>query len=274
MDVSRPQRTPAGDLPQAEGVAPRQLRRATVAHPLVISHRTNMGTMPENTLVGIDAALADGVDGVEIDVRATRDGRVVLLHDATLERTTGDARVLVDVTADELATVRTRPIHGIGPQPVPTLAETLDHIGSRAILVIEVKQRGIHEAVAAEVRAADAAEWCWIWAFDPEVAIACRGALPEVPVGLNLQRGSLERYGYAGEATALAVRHGLSALSMSHDLADEATVRAIHRRGLAAYTWTVDEPADLARVRDAGVDAICSNFPPRVRANLGLSDGR
>lgn len=245
-----------------------------MAHPLVISHRTNMGTMPENTLAGIDAALADDVDGVEIDVRATRDGRVVLLHDATLERTTGDARVLVDIGADDLASVRTRPIHGVEAQPVPSLAEALDRVGGRAILVIEVKQRGIQEAVAAEVRAAAAAEWCWIWAFDPEVAIACRAALPEVPVGLNVSRGSLERYGYADEAATLAVRHGLAAVSMSHDMVDDASVRAIHRRGLAAYTWIVDEPADLARVRDAGVDAICSNFPPRVYAAVRPRGGR
>ena len=245
-----------------------------MTHPLVISHRTNMGTMPENTLAGIDAAIAEGVDGVEIDVRATRDGRVVLLHDATLKRTTGDPRVLVDVSADELAAVRTRPIHGVAAQPVPSLAETLDRVAGRVILVIEVKQRGIQEAVAAEVRAAAAAEWCWIWAFDPEVAIACRAALPEVPVGLNLSRGSLERYGYTGDAVPLAVRQGFAALSLSHDLVDEGRVRAIHRRGLAAYTWTVDEASDLARVRDAGVDAICSNFPPRVDVAIGRSGVR
>lgn len=243
-------------------------------HPLVISHRTNMGTMPENTLAGIDAALADGVDGVEIDVRATSDGRVVLLHDATLERTAGDARVLADVRADELTAVRTRPIHGVEGQPIPSLAETLDRVAGRAILVIEVKQRGIHEAVAAEVRAAAAAEWCWIWAFDPEVGIACRAALPEVPVGLNLGRGSLERYGYTADPVALAVRQGFAALSLSHDLVGEASVHAAHRRGLAVYTWTVDEPADIERVRAAGVDAICSNFPRRVSTAFGRGEAR
>lgn len=240
-----------------------------MAYPLVISHRTNMGTMPENTLAGIDAALADGVDGVEVDVRATRDGRVMLLHDATLKRTTGDARVLVDVRAEELAEVRTRPAHGVGPQPIPSLVDALDRVAGRTILVIEVKQRGIEEAVAADVRAAAAAGWCWIWAFDPEVGLACRASLPEVPVGLNLSPGSLGRYGYADDPLALAVRQGFAALSMSHDLVNEATVRAAHRRGLAVYTWTVDEPSDLSQVRDAGVDAICSNFPSRVDAAIG-----
>ena len=240
-----------------------------MAHPLVISHRTNMGTMPENTLPGIDAALADGVDGVEIDVRATRDGRVVLLHDATLERTTGDLHVLVDLSADELAAVRTHPVHGVAPQPLPSLAEALDRVAGRAILVIEVKQRGIHEAVATEVRAAAAAEWCWIWAFDPEVGIACRAALPEVPVALNLDARSLERYGYTGDPVALAVRHGFAALSMSRELVTEASVHAAHARGLAAYTWVVDDASEVVRVHEAGVDAICSNFPSRVIPGVG-----
>lgn len=240
-----------------------------MALPLVISHRTNMGTMPENTLAGIDAALADGVDGIEVDVRATRDGRVMLLHDDTLERTTGHARALVDVSAGDLAQVRTQPAHGVGPQPVPSLAEALDRIAGRAILVIEVKQRGIEEAVAADVRAAAAAGWCWIWAFDPAVGIACRTSLPEVPVSLNLSPGSLGRYGYAGDPVTLAVQQGFAALSMSQDLVDEAAVRAAHRRSLAVYTWTVDARSDVIRVRDAGVDAICSNFPRRVGEAIG-----
>ena len=244
-----------------------------MTYPLVISHRTNMGTMPENTLAGIEAAVRDGADAVEIDVRATQDGRVVLLHDATLARTTGDARVLVDISAHDLAGVHTQPVGDVPPQPVPSLAEALDCLAGRGILVVEIKQRGIHEAVAAEIRAAAAAGWCWIWAFDPEVGFACRAALPDVPVGLNVQRGSLERYGYTDDPVALAVRHGFAAVSLSHDLVDPSSVGAAHRRGLAVYTWTVDQASEVTRVCDAGVDAICTNFPRRVNTTLGRSVG-
>lgn len=236
---------------------------------LVISHRTNMGTMPENTLAGIDAALRDGVDGVEIDVHATADGYVVLLHDDSLARTTGDPRDVSRVTLAELRTVRVQPIHDHPtPEPVPTLDEVLARIAGRCLLAIEVKQSDIENAVARAVRAAAAAAWCWIWAFDPAVAAAHRRVLPEVPVALNSGPGAPERYGYPS-AVEYAAGAELAAVSLHHSLIDPSTVEAAHARGLRIFTWTVDEPGDIERVAAAGVDGICGNFPPRIRSVVG-----
>jgi len=237
--------------------------------PLVISHRTQGGTMPENTIVGLEAALAAGADGIEIDVRATSDGVVVLLHDETLERTTGDARAVSSVTFEELGAVRTLPLHGVGPQAVPTLAEVLAAVAGRAILVIEIKQAGIEEEIASVVREADAAGWCWIWTFNPEVGIACRRVMPEVPVGLNTAPGVLPRYGFEDDPVGVCVREGFAAVSWNHKTVDAELVRAGQVRGLATYCWTVDEPEDIERVLRAGVDAICTDFPDRVQAVIG-----
>jgi glycerophosphoryl diester phosphodiesterase len=74
--------------------------------PIVVSHRTNRGTAAENTLAGIESAIVDGAQGVEVDVRATRDGELVLMHDASLLRTTGDPRFLNEVAADEASRSR------------------------------------------------------------------------------------------------------------------------------------------------------------------------
>ncbi len=235
---------------------------------LVISHRTNMGTMPENTLTGIDAARRDGVDGVEIDVRATRDGHVVLLHDASLRRTTGDPRAVADVTLDELRAVRVQPIHDHPtPEPVPTLPEVLAHIAGRCLLAIEVKASDIEDAVARAVRDAGAESWCWIWAFDPAVAVAHRRALPTVPVALNSGPGSAEQHGYAS-AVEFAESEGLAAVSLHHSLIEPALVEGAHARALRVFSWTVDEPDDIGRVIAAGVDGICGNFPPRIHEAL------
>ena len=244
-----------------------------MAHlPLVISHRTQGGTMPENTLAGIEAALASRADGIEIDVRATSDGVVVLHHDATLERTTGDPREVSAVTAAELRQqVRVQPLHEVRePQMVPTLAEVLALIAGRAILVIEIKQPHIHHQVAEAVRRARAEGWCWIWTFDPRTGIDCRRVLQEVPVGLNTAPGVLERFGYPDEPVNLCVREGFAAVSWNHRVVDEALVTSAQRRGLATYCWTVDEVADIRRVWEAGVDAICTDFPDRVHAVFGL----
>lgn len=227
--------------------------------------------MPENTLAGVEAALAARADGIEIDVRATADGVPVLHHDATLARTTGDPREVSAVTFQELRdTVRVQPLYEERePLVVPSLAEVLDAIAGRAILVIEVKQADIHEQVAEVVRRARAEAWCWIWTFDPRIGIACRRVLRDVPVGLNTAPGVLERYGFADEPVNLCVREGFAAVSWNHQTVDEAVVTSAQRRGLATYCWTVDEEDDIQRVWAAGVDAICTDYPDRVNRVLG-----
>ncbi|MQA00652.1 MAG: hypothetical protein GEU80_15215 [Dehalococcoidia bacterium] len=236
--------------------------------PLVISHRTDMGTCPENTLAGIDAALAAGADGVEVDVRATAEGEVILLHDASLRRTTDDHRDVSSVTLAELRSVRVGPRAGdAAPLPVPTLREALERVDGRSILVIELKQPGIEAAVAQLVREARAAEWCWVWAFNPSAGATCRAALPEVPVALNTSAGSAARYGYV-DPIEVAVRAGFAAVSPDHSMVDRALVDGARRRGLAVYTWTVNDRADIERVVDAGVDAVCGDDAAAIMATL------
>ena len=237
--------------------------------PLVISHRTQAGTMPENTLAGIDAALEAGVDAIELDVRATADGVVVLLHDETLERVAGDARALTDLTYEELRGVTLLPTHGVTePQRVPRLAEVFERVAGRAIVIVEVKQTDIHELVAAEVRRAESAPWTWIWAFDPSVGRACRRVLPEVPVSLNTSPGRLERLGYTSTPVEIAVEEGFAAVSWDHEALDASIVDAARRRGLATYCWTPNTTEAIARMVEAGVDGICSDYPDRVQATL------
>jgi glycerophosphoryl diester phosphodiesterase len=232
-----------------------------------------MGSMPENSLAGIAAALADGADGVEIDVRATADGELVLMHDDSLQRTTGDPRELSSVTLDELRALRLLPLQPYAEtEPPPTLAEALQAVAGRAILVVEVKQAGIHDAVASAIRSARAAGWCWIWAFDPAVAAACHEALPEVPVALNAGRRTHEHYGYASPLE-VAHREGLRAISLDHRLVEPVLVEEAHRGGIEVYTWTVNERKDVERVLSAGVDAICGDHPRLIADVVGAAAG-
>jgi len=240
-----------------------------VPAPLVISHRTQMGTMPENTLAGIDAAFAGGADAVEIDVRATSDGELVLMHDATLERTVGDPRPPGDVSLEELRTLEViDPFDGVGTQPIPTFDETLACVAGRGLLVIELKEGSLEERVAAAVRAHRAADWSWIWTFQPDVVAASRAAMPEVPAWLTFSSRSAA---YLGDVDPFefAPRVGAAGISVAYrDITPELVERA-RRRGLLVATWTVNEPDDLARMRDAGVDAICGDFPDRTLTAIG-----
>jgi len=236
---------------------------------LVISHRTQMGSMPENTIAGIEAAIASGADGIEIDVRATADGTLVLMHDATLQRTVSDPRLLADVTFEEsrgLAVLD--PFAGAGAQPIPTFDETLACVAGRALLVIELKEAGLEERVAAAVRAHHAAGWSWIWCFDADVVARAREVLPEVPGWLNWSARGAARIG-GEDPIELSRRIGAAGISVNHLDLDAALVDRARRRGLLTATWTVNEAESLARARDSGVDAICGDFPDRTRAVLG-----
>lgn len=232
--------------------------RRTAQHrsPLLIAHRTAMGLRPENTIVGIEAAIASGVDGVEIDVRATRDGVLVLMHDASLARTTGDPREVEEVTLDGLRALRVLDPHGdVGPQPVPTFAEALQATAATH-LVIEVKQTGIEDLVARAVRDGDALGRCSLCAFDAGVCAASAEAMPEMPVSLLAapNRDAAEVLAEAGEL-------GLAGVSLHYSMVDERLVRVAHDAGLSVATWTVNDVAEARRLHAAGVDLICGDYP-------------
>ena len=236
--------------------------------PLVISHRTEMGRRPENTVAGIEAALEAGADGVEFDLRATADGELVLMHDDSLLRTTESPHLLADLTLGEVTELRVQDSTGsVGEQPIPTFRHVLDHVAGRALLAVELKEPGLERRVAELIREADAADWCWIWSFDSAVVARSRAELPEVPAWFSYNEPSQQQLGE--DPLEIAVRLGASGVSVGHALATEELTEQARRRGLRVATWTVNESADLARVRAAGVDAICGDFPDRIFAALG-----
>lgn len=234
------------------------------AAPLVVSHRTNAGDAPENTLAGIEAAVRDGCAAVEVDVRATRDGALVLLHDATLERTTGDPRRIDAVTLEEVRALAVLDPSGTSPpQRVPTLAEALAAIAGRIAIEIDLPVRGLEAAIAAEVRAADAEAWTWFTAHPPADAEVLHRACPGARVYLSVAPHptwvrDLE------DAIEVAARLGLTGINPSLAALAPSIVAEAHERGLSVGTWTVNEAEDIERALDLGVDAITTDLPTRV----------
>lgn len=219
-----------------------------------------MGTEPENTLRGIAAALQSHVDAIECDVRAAADGEVMLLHDAGLHRTTGDHRMLAEVTG---LTARGLPVLLAGGSSshttVPTLAEALDAIDGRCSLIIEVKERGLGAAIAQRVREASATEWCWIWSFDPASIAECRAALPEVPASLLVAPLTP-----VAESLRTAVSLGCVGISLHSGLASARTIEEAHRRGLSVCTWTVNDRVRAAQLVADDIDGVCTDVPEHL----------
>jgi glycerophosphoryl diester phosphodiesterase len=242
--------------------------------PQVFAHRGGCALGPENTMAAFDIGLQAGADGLELDVHLSADGVVVVHHDTTLDRTTDGVGRVSARTAAELARVdaggrfttadgRT-PFRGQGIG-VPTLREVLRRYPAIPIIVeMKVNAPEMGEAVAAEVRAAGAAERVCAAGFGARSMRAARRALPEMAtsacapeVRLALYRSWLgwpvrrPRYrAYQVPEHAEATR-----------IVSPRFIRHAHRADLKVQVWTVDERADMERLLAWGVDALISNRP-------------
>ncbi len=228
--------------------------------PLVISHAACGGHAPENTLAGIRAALEFGVDGIEIDVQASSDGIPVLMHDLTVDRTTNGSGKVALMSLEELRAL------DAGGEPLPTLDEVLALTAGKTLLVIEVKQGGIEEQIAAVVRERHALNDAMVWSFYPRVLEAMRQVEPRLPGALLIAPEALPKW-QAVRERALSI--GLQGVSVFHLGISKEIARDSRRSGLSLYAWTPDKESEIRRLLDLGIDGICSNYPDRVVAVLG-----
>jgi len=197
---------------------------------LVIAHRTRAGDAPENSLAGIREAAAHGADYVEVDVRRTRDGVPVLLHDPTLLRTGWRPRRIRSMTLDEVARVKLR-----GGHILPSLADALAHAPDGLGFALDTKDPGAAPATLEAVAVAGAEDRVLLWSEHEE---AVRHYVARAPEGTEVallrdtaSRGETDRY--FDDAVAL----GATAVSVHQDALDESVVVDAHERGLTVHCW-------------------------------------
>ncbi len=226
--------------------------------PLITAHAACKGHAPENTLAGIRAALRLAADAIEVDVRCTRDGMPVLLHDATVDRTTdGQGEIAA------LSLRQARRLDAGQGERIPTLREVLEAVASRALLVLEVKAVDIEEAVLAVVRRAGALDWCAVHSFLPQVVERFRSASGgRLPCSLLTSGRDVVDW---GELFAFALSLGAQGVAVNQAIVTPELVRGAHLRELRFSTWTANRRIDVRRVAAAGVDAITSDYPDRLR---------
>lgn len=192
-----------------------------------------------------------GADGVELDVRATADGQLAVVHDRHLP----DGRRVGDVEAADL------------PDSVPLLGAALAACG-QLLVNVEIKaDTGDGLAVVDDVVAAIRA-WAGraiVSSFDPAVVDAVRERDPGVPTA---QLTVLPDQGVDGLVAAVASR-GHAAWHPHHAVLDEEVIAVVHAAGLRVNTWTVDDPARIVQLASWGVDAIVTNDVPTALRALG-----
>jgi glycerophosphoryl diester phosphodiesterase len=206
----------------------------------------------ENTLPAFRAAVREGADMVELDLRRTRDGEIVVLHDATLTRLWGDERKVADL---DLAAIRGI---GGGQTRIPTFGEVLDEIDIP--LMVDLNAPTVEGALH-EVRRAAAMARALFVTGDVAALRHLRHLAPEARIGLTWVKQ---------EPPPLVLLRELGAeyWNPMFTLVTPDGVAAVHGVGLKVSTWTVDKPRHMARVVAAGVDALVSNRIGQLRRHL------
>jgi glycerophosphoryl diester phosphodiesterase len=226
----------------------------TSRSPLVFAHRGGSALAPENTIDAFANGLSIGADGIELDVHLSRDGRVVVHHDATVDRTTKGTGAVAALTAGELARV-----------DVPALADVLARFrDARVIVELKVNTEELAAAVVDVVRRADAVDRVCLGSFGLRVLRAARGLEPALATSAAREevRWALYRswIGWPARRASYAgfqvPEHAGTTRVVSRRFVD-----AAHRAGHGVQVWTVDTEADARRLLGFGVDALITDRP-------------
>jgi glycerophosphoryl diester phosphodiesterase len=217
---------------------------------IITGHRGALGTEPENTLRSFRRAVADGCGEIELDLRVSADGELVIMHDATVDRTTSGSGEVASLTLSELRSLDA----GLGEQ-VPTWAETVAAIDVR--FQAEVKAEAAVPLLAQSLKSDPAlAARTLVTSFHPEILLAIREAFPDVTTGHIFGRTPeipevITRTRAAGASWALCGIAGLTA----EGVAD------LHTAGLNATAWPVPDAHTLTEAKSLGVDGITTDNP-------------
>lgn len=231
-----------------------------------IAHRGASGSAPENTMAAFSKALEIGVDGVELDVHASADGKVVVMHDGSLDRTTNMQGKISELPWQQIQTADAGSWFGseFAGEQVPQLCDALDLICKQAIAVVEVKDGNAASAVASAIQRTGTAQGVTIISFIPEVLVEMRTLLPQVPSALLI--GSLRDnspQAQAVECVSRTCEHAANALDIHHGQVTPEFSYELRRRGVGLWVWTVDDVGRMRELVSMGVQGITSNNPER-----------
>jgi glycerophosphoryl diester phosphodiesterase len=247
-------------------------------HPVRIAHRgaSGEGLAPENTLAAFELAIQLGVDLIELDVQQTGDGRLVVIHDPTLDRTTDLSGSVAEQT---LAQIR-RGDAGSWFAPrfrgerVPLLEEVLELARRRVLTLVEIKARHIAERVVQIVEDLGAEDQVVIQSFVPQTvrrvkllapalpAALLVSTLPTTPARIRVRRLARE-----------ALEAGANAVGLWHTALTPALLEEMRQRSIGVWAWTVDDEIVMRDLALMGVQGLITNYPDRLNQVLGELEG-
>jgi glycerophosphoryl diester phosphodiesterase len=241
--------------------------------PIIIAHRGDKTHAPENTLAAFKLAAENGADAIEFDLKLTADGRVVVLHDQTVNRTTnGEGRIFqlsfAEVRDLDAGTWFSEKFRG---ERIPTLDEVFETLDKRLYINVELANYatpgdGLVPKVIDLVKKHALKNQLLFSSFYARNLQKTRSLLPEVPRGLLCKRGILGSW-----ARTFTWCGDLFALHPHLEDVDARLVYRVQAAGKRVYVWTVNQEEDLKRMIDLSVDAIITDDPELALRLLGRS---
>jgi glycerophosphoryl diester phosphodiesterase len=224
---------------------------------LKIGHRGAKGYEPENTLVSFEKAIGMGADGIELDVHLSVDGRLIVIHDETIDRTTNGKGVVNELTLQELKSVAINEEYKI-----PTLEEVLDLVNQRCFVNIELKNQDTAEKVV-QLIAHYISKKNWnhghflVSSFDWNALQQVRFLNENIRIGV-LTETDLDL------AISFARFLKSEALHPDFQLLTKEYTAKIQQKGIQVFPWTVNETNDIHKMKSFQVDGIITDFPDRI----------
>jgi len=248
-----------------------------LAYPLVIGHRGASAYAPENTLAAFRLALEQGADGIELDAKLTADGHIVVIHDQTVDRTTGGSGKVREKTLAELRALDAGGWYHpfFAGERIPTLEEVLEEVGSRCLVDIEITNYAtpfdlLPLRIAEMVRRFGMQDRVVLTSFFPSNLYRARRVLPDVATGQLAWSGALGALARGWVGLRFAPR---LLLPYHTDITPE-SVRREHARGRRVITWTVNETEHAGRLLAWGVDGIITDDPIAMIEVIRRGGGR
>lgn len=225
---------------------------------LRIGHRGAKGYAPENTLLAFKKAIGLGIDMIEVDVRKCKSGELIAFHDPTLGRMTDGRGRISQKTLEQLKKSK---IIGEGQEKIPTLREVLDLVNRKTCICIDIKSRGVAGLLAKLIKEYLTRGW------RPENFLACsrivgelknfKKLCPNIRIGLLFSAFPFGKIRLAKKINAYSL-HPIRFFS------SEKIIERAHEEGLKVFSWTINNPEKIEKMKKMGVDGIISNFPDRV----------
>lgn len=237
------------------------------------AHRGSRLRAPENTIPAFDLAVAEGADGIELDVHLTADGHLVVRHDPDVTFPSGETALIRDLTLHQLAGVDVGS-DASGAARIPQLAEVFELLAPTGLVLnVEVKNGpvlypGIEDAVIAAHRASGMPDRLVYSSFNHLTLVALREREPGLSIAPLYEEALVDPWDYARHMGADAVHPYFPSLGLA------GMIEGFRGAGVAVRAWTVNAEADMRALIGARIDAIITDDPAAALAIRGEIDGR